>query len=185
MDMNKKILATGSIIACIILLVATLSPVVGYNTVRSSVRDSPLFSVRTSRATDKQSDRLTCDYVGKNIRNTIFFPRRNDELSPVHSFTKSITEMNENEFRFFLSQVISRGLRRNLIKPEQTFEIRHELHKLRENPAFLDIYDYRYASIYPPTHECCFTVSGPGCWLAFLFLALFYLFCLIIPGLTV
>jgi len=70
--MNKKILAIGSITTCIILLVAGLSPVVGYNSARSGGKDSPLFSIRTKRAIDQESEGLTCEYVGKG--DTLFIP---------------------------------------------------------------------------------------------------------------
>ena len=80
--MKKKILI-GSIIAVVILVMVSFSGVVGYQTTKSSTisKASPLFSVRSSRAIDKKSNDLNCEYVGKGIPISIAFPKRNYTLS--------------------------------------------------------------------------------------------------------
>jgi len=64
--MNKKILI-GSIIAVVILVLVSFTGVVGYQTTKSSTiaKASPLFTVRSSRAIDEESEDLSCDYIGK------------------------------------------------------------------------------------------------------------------------
>ena len=59
--MNNKILI-GSIIAVVILVLVSFTGVVGYQTTKFSTiaKASPLFSVRTQRAIDKESRGLTC-----------------------------------------------------------------------------------------------------------------------------
>ena len=49
--MNKKILI-GSIIAVAILIGISFISVVGYNSVESNAKASPLFNIRTQRAID-------------------------------------------------------------------------------------------------------------------------------------
>ena len=75
--MDKKILV-GSIAAAVILVLISFNPVVGYRTVESSVKDSPLFSVRTKRAINEENDSLTFDYVGKENGYSIPIPIRTD-----------------------------------------------------------------------------------------------------------
>ena len=61
--MNNKILL-GSIIAVIILVLVSFTGVVGYQTTSSAIaKASPLFTVRTQRATDKESKDIACGYI--------------------------------------------------------------------------------------------------------------------------
>ncbi len=62
--MNKKILI-GSIIVIAILIGVSFTSVVGYRSVASDVKASPLFNIRSSRAIDEESGDLSCAYVGK------------------------------------------------------------------------------------------------------------------------
>ena len=73
--MNKKILL-GSIIAVVILVLVSFTGVVGYQSAKSSTiaRASPLFSVRSKRAIDRESKDLTSDYIGKGEEVTIPIP---------------------------------------------------------------------------------------------------------------
>jgi hypothetical protein len=74
--MKNKLLTYGSITACVVLVLAGLSPVVGFDSVRSSVKDSPLFHLRTQRALDREQNIQTCTYLGKDKNINILFPTR-------------------------------------------------------------------------------------------------------------
>jgi len=74
-DMNKKILI-GSIIAVAILIGVSFTSVVGYRSVASDVKLSPLFNIRTSRAIDEESEELSCEYVGKGEEILLSIPKR-------------------------------------------------------------------------------------------------------------
>jgi len=128
--MNNKILAIGSIIACIIILLASLSPVVGYNTVHSSAIDSPLFAVRTKRAIDQESDSLTCEYVGKNIRNMIFLPRRSNQIEKLSRAIDAISKMNDESFNNIVGRIV---YQKEFINIETT-EVIQTLQYMRANP---------------------------------------------------
>jgi len=104
--MNKKILAIGSIIACIIILLASLSPVVGYNSARSSVGNSPLFTVRTNRAINEESVSLTCDYVGKG--NIFQIPARDSKTVQIQKMIDTIKSMDDKTFLKFVVLVAER-----------------------------------------------------------------------------
>ena len=56
--MKNKLLTVGSITAVVVLVLAGLSPVVGFDSVRYSVKESPLFSTRINNAIDKGQDSL-------------------------------------------------------------------------------------------------------------------------------
>jgi hypothetical protein len=62
--MDKKPLIVVSLCAVVLLVVASLGNVVGYQSVKSTVNDSPLFATRTERATNQQQNTLTSQYIG-------------------------------------------------------------------------------------------------------------------------
>jgi len=100
-NMENKLLVGGSAIAVIILVLATLSPVVGYHTVKSnSFKDSPLFSIRMKRVIGQDEDALTCEYVGKG--QLMPFPSRDNKAILIQKLIDRISSMNEREYNFFV-----------------------------------------------------------------------------------
>jgi hypothetical protein len=73
--MNNKILI-GSIIVVAILVLMSFTSVVGYNSVESDVKISPLFNIRSRRAVDKECKDFTCDYFGKGEEIKISLGKR-------------------------------------------------------------------------------------------------------------
>jgi hypothetical protein len=62
--MDKKPLIVVSICAVVLLVLGSLSNVVGYQTVMStSVNDSPLFQTRTQKATNQQQNSINPQYL--------------------------------------------------------------------------------------------------------------------------
>ena len=72
---QNHLLTCGSVLAVVVLILASLSPVVGYTSPDSFLDESPLFTVRINSAIDKKNDNLRCNYVGKGT--TMQFPTRN------------------------------------------------------------------------------------------------------------
>ena len=103
--MDKKLLIYGSILAIVVLVLAGISPVVGYNTVQAYRKDSPLFGVRTQRALEKESDRLTCDYIGKE--SIMLFPTRDPKAILLKRAINLISSMNKRGFNNFLISLIN------------------------------------------------------------------------------
>jgi hypothetical protein len=134
-EMNKNILAIGSIIACIILLVASLSPVVGYNSARSSVRDSPLFSVRTKRAIDQDRDELTSEYVGKG--NWIPIPTRNSNMVLIQKTINRFCQMDDSGFSRLTKLIINHAYQDVRIDKDNIEEVITTLELLRTNPEII------------------------------------------------
>ena len=97
--MKKKILI-GSIIAVVILVLVSFTSVVGYNSVKSNVKTSPLFKVRTNRAIGEESKDITCMFVGKGI--TLLFPKRDDKSVLTQKVVDRINRMDDKTFERFI-----------------------------------------------------------------------------------
>ncbi len=74
--MDKKPLIGVSICAMILLVLGSLTNVVGYQSVKSTVNDSPLFQTRTQRATNQQRNFITSQYLGKGKTGNLFLSQR-------------------------------------------------------------------------------------------------------------
>jgi hypothetical protein len=132
--MDKKLLICGSAIAVVVLVTASLSPAIGYNTVKSSVKDSPLFNVRTKRAIDEDENAIVRDYVGKNKGNTIPVPTLNGRNTLFQKFIDSISMIDNKGFNRFVGLVINHVHHNDKIENEDVDEIIASLHMLRGNP---------------------------------------------------
>ena len=77
--MRKSPLIGVSIIAVVLLVLGSLTNVVGYQSVKStSMNDSPLFKTRTQKATNQQQNIITSQYLGKGKENLLYFPMRDN-----------------------------------------------------------------------------------------------------------
>ncbi|UCD13904.1 MAG: hypothetical protein JSW60_00355 [Thermoplasmatales archaeon] len=185
--MNKKILI-GSIIAVAILVGVSFTSVVGYSGVKSNVKASPLFTVRTKRAIDEESRDLTCEYVGKREEITIPITTRNNRIAFVLKVIERIRGMDDGTFNKFVDFLINRQGKR--IKEENIPEMINVLHQLKINPDEIKNYiaDEKENKLY--TEEgFCETVGFiwiPECWkqlfllIILNFIWLFYSFATII-----
>jgi len=104
--MDTKILIGGSAIAVVVLVLASFSPVVGYNSIESSAKESPLFNVRTNRAISEESEILTCNYLRKG--QLIPFPTRNSKTAQIQKMIDIIKRMDDKTFNKFIEQVAHR-----------------------------------------------------------------------------
>ncbi len=95
--MNKKILI-GSIIAVAILIGVSFTSVVGYRSVASDVKASPLFNIRSSKMITKEDNDLNCNYLGINKDNTILVPKRNTERLVYQNVMDKLRKMDDESF---------------------------------------------------------------------------------------
>jgi hypothetical protein len=97
--MEQRLLICGSAIAVVVLVLASFSPVVGYNSAKFSVRDSPLFSVRTKRAIHEVSHGFHKDYIGKDKSLPIMFLLlpRGIALNDIQNHISQMEEIELNE----------------------------------------------------------------------------------------
>ena len=139
--MKKKILI-GSIIAVVILVLVSFTGVVGYQTTKSSTiaKASPLFSVRTSRAVDKESKDIACDYVGKEKGVVIYLPTRPVKAELIDRFSIIFNRMDDKSFGMFVDLII-RHLHQKYDSQEYSEDkIVHTLFQMRGNPDYKNYY---------------------------------------------
>jgi len=133
--MNKNPLIGVSILAVILLVLGSLSNVVGYQSIQSSdVNDSPLFSVRTQRATNHQQNTFTLQYLGKGTGNILQFPIRDNKTELVIKAIKYINEMDEETFTRFTVLCIQKAQHNTNFNNANASEIRQALQLLRIKP---------------------------------------------------
>ena len=105
--MKKKWLAVGVSICVVVLLVlGSLSNVIGYQSVKSTLNDSPLFQTRTQRATNQQQNIISSDYLGKGI-NALSFPLRDNRIIIIQQFIEKVRTMDDATFNNFITMMIS------------------------------------------------------------------------------
>ncbi len=91
--MNKKALVV-SILAAVLIVLASLSSVIGTNIVKSDAERSiasPLFTVRTQRSLDKEEEKkISANYLGKGKTLNLLFLRKSSLQSYVDRALKII-----------------------------------------------------------------------------------------------
>ena len=128
--MNNKILI-GSIIAVAILILVSFTSVVGYNSVESDVKSSPLFNIRSSRAVDKEGKGFTTDYVGKGEESVLSIPKR--DISNL--YIKEVIEILKDMDDITYNEVIKRLHQNRAIRKSDIPIMMVKLHQLKNNPG--------------------------------------------------
>jgi len=108
--MKRKYLAIGvSICAVVLLVLGSLSNVVGYQSVKSTtVNDSPLFQTRTQRATNSQQNIITTKYLGIGNVNQLQFPTRDDNTESMIKAIRIIDQMDNKTYTRFTEWCIQK-----------------------------------------------------------------------------
>jgi len=177
--MDKKLLICGSAIAVVVLVLASLSPVVGYNSVKSSVINSPLFNIRIKRAINEESNDLACNYFGKGKACTLSIPKRNNQIETALKVIDSIAKMDDETFEKFIVLLIRHVQKDNRFNDIKSGEIREALYLIRNNdksiPLFQAITKNKYNTA-DTCHYCDFTSKPPICTILLLLLLLYMAF---------
>jgi hypothetical protein len=105
--MDKKPLIVVSFCVVVLLVLGSLSNVVGYQSVKSTVNDSPLFQTRTQRATNQQQDFLTSQYLGMGKGSLWQFPFRDNRTQQLKKAIDIISKMDDKTFAWFTELCIS------------------------------------------------------------------------------
>jgi len=106
--MDKKPLIGVSILAVVLLVMGSLSNVVGYQSVKSALNDSPLFQTRTQRATNQQQNSITSRYLRREEGNLLQFPIRDNQTEQLKKVIDIISKMGEKTFARFTELCIQR-----------------------------------------------------------------------------
>jgi len=120
--------------AITILILVSFTNVVGIqSTTSDSINDSPLFSIRTNKATNNESKRvITSDYLGKGI-NIFSFPRRDTNVELIQKFIDRIRTMDDDTFYRFIDYAVNQINHKDNLKTVNTDEFRKELRQIRES----------------------------------------------------
>jgi hypothetical protein len=131
--MNKKILI-GSIIAVAILVGVSLTSVVGYQSIDSNFKESPLFNVRSGRAIIKEINDVTCNYFGKGTGKNLDIPDLEIRTNSVGILLDLIKKMDDKTLWKFTYFVASRLTQNNNFQVYSNEDFYLSLKQLRDNP---------------------------------------------------
>jgi hypothetical protein len=134
--MDRNPLIGVSIIAVVLLVLGSLTNVVGYQSVQSTaMNDSPLFSMRTKKATNQACrDTLTFNYLGKGKDTLLQFPTRDNNTESVIKAIDFISKMDDKTFKQFRELCIQRVRQDNTFSDTNPNEISQILYQLRTKP---------------------------------------------------
>jgi hypothetical protein len=171
--MDKKPLIGVSILAVVLLVMGSLSNVVGYQSVKSTiVNDSPLFQTRTQRATNQHQNSITSQYLGKG--NLWQFPITNNRPEQLKKALVFISKMDDKTFTQFTELCIQRVKQDSTLRGTNSNDIIRTLNMLRTTPEIiLDFLGNRYNQDTKLSGDSI-TVS-PGCNLVAIIIVLFYI----------
>lgn len=140
-NMNKYPLIGVSILSVVLLVLASLSNVVGYQSVKSTaVNDSPLFSLRTHRATNRQQNLIMSQYLGKGKENQLEFPPRNNKTEIFQKFIMFTRNMDKKTFEQLIELSFNKIRQSNIIEKTNIDYIKLILFELKTNPDIIKNY---------------------------------------------
>jgi hypothetical protein len=177
--MNKTLLICGSILAVVLIVLASFTSVVGFQSTKSRLVDSPLFGIRTRNALGSEEQNVIAyEYVGNGREILIPLPKRDIRTLLIQKAIDKLRKMDDKEFSRFVAIVIHRIREQNIVKEHQISMVREALLKLKANPEILKYSE----SVGELTHDVCVTQdpSPPLCMLGFIIAILAGLFVLVI-----
>jgi hypothetical protein len=132
--MDKKPLMVVSICAVVLLVMGSLSNVVGYQSVKSTVNDSPLFQTRTQRATNQQQNSITSQYLGLGKQNLLQFPFKDNRTEQLKKVIDIIGKMDDKTFAQFTELCIKKARKDNTLHGVSEYQIIQVLLLLKTKP---------------------------------------------------
>jgi hypothetical protein len=181
-----------SICAVVLLVLGSLTNVVGYQSVKSTaLSDSPLFSERTKRAINEENDNvLTSNYLGKG-QYSIPFPVRDNRTELIRKFIDQIKAMDDDTFDRFVNNVVNQINHRDTLKGIDAKEIVKELRQVRESTQNIIVDENANDSDEPYSFRFNFVPTicwFPGCLVLtvplFMIYAIFVIIIILLLGLA-
>jgi len=173
--MQKYPLIVVSLCAVVLLVLASLGNVVGYQSVKSTaVNDSPLFNMRTQRATNQQQVILTSQYIGMGRGNPLQFQLRDSRTEQLNKAIDIISKMDDKTFTRF-TELCIRKIRQDNTFSETNNEIILMLQLLRkQSKTIIFSFTNKNNQEWLPTYDYTMCVGFPGCWIIVIVLALIF-----------
>jgi hypothetical protein len=175
--MQKNPLIGVSICAVVLLVLASLSNVVGYQSVKSTVvYNSPLFKTRTQRATNQQQHIITSQYFGKG-KYSMPFPLRDNRTVSIQKFISRVRTMDDITFKRFIVYVFHLLSQQEKTKDVDFKDIVSGLNQIKSNSEMFQI-----SNEYTINNQLCSIGHAwiPGCIIVPLLYVLFIIFARII-----
>lgn len=170
---KRRGLAIGiSIGATIILIFSALTTVVGYQSMKSTVNDSPLFQTRTQRATKQQQNSITSQYLGMGNDNILQFSFRDNRTDLLKKVSKFFKNMDDKTFNIFIKIYLNQLQKKEVVTDENREKIEEALRQFRDRSVRPRIYNDSDINdtTWRDTPTLCWF---PGCQLYILFLLIF------------
>jgi hypothetical protein len=177
-NMDKKPLIGVSICAVVLLLLGSLTNVVGYQSVQSAtVNNSPLFATRAQRETNQQQNIITSQYLGMGKETHLQFPMRDNQTESLKRAIEYISKMDDETFERFTELVIQQSKQNDSLRDINPNEIKQILNQLRttsitllNSPMYKNNYQLNSTPMIP-------TINWfPGCFLVIFFVFLMAIF---------
>jgi hypothetical protein len=169
--MRKKILI-GSVVSVTMFILLSFTSVVGYRSVASDVKISPLFTIRTQRTIDKDTGKVSCEYLGMGDDINLLIPNRDDDLKLIQNLIERIQSMDDETFNEFVTLIIHRIQQSNEFKHFINNDEIFVLNKLRSNQELIISNDFNTKGIYTNRFDIIPNIY----WLPFLIPILILLF---------
>jgi hypothetical protein len=140
--MDKKPLIEVSLCAVVLLVMGSLSNVVGYQSVKSTVNHSPLFKTRILRVicSGSNSNTLSSKYLGKGFTKFLF-PLKDSEEECIKKYIERIRAMDENNFHRFISYTVNQIKQKDTLKDINIKEFIKGLNQLRKSKQNIIVYN--------------------------------------------
>ena len=181
--MDTKPLIMVSLCTVVLLVLGSLTNVVGYQSVKSTLNDSPLFNVRTQRATNQQQNTITSQYVGIGRESYLQFPIRDNKIEQLEKVIDILSNMDDTTFARFTELCIQKARQNDILRDVSRYQIVQSLLLLKTNAdAIIYTYTNRNNQDNPtslPTYCGSDTMCGgwyPGCWIGLILVLIFLLF---------
>jgi len=177
--MDKKPLIGVSICAVVLLVLGSLTNVVGYQSVKSTtVNDSPLFNMRTQKATNQKQNIITSQYLGKG--NRWQFPMRDNRTEQLKKAIDIISKLDDKTFARFTALCIQHAKQDNTLGDTSPNEITRVLNQLRTKSETIP-YSFTNRNYQNKTSSDLYTIDVwfPGYILNIIFVVIMIIFALI------
>jgi hypothetical protein len=130
----KKLLISMSIITVVLLILGSLTNVVGYQSVKSNaLLNSPLFNIRTQMATNQSQKNVTTYFLGKGREILLQFPIREPWDYLVEGTLEYISKMDVPTFDSFINRVLDQVQNKEKNQDIHIEQMIKELWKLKDN----------------------------------------------------
>jgi len=135
---DKRHLIGVCICVVVLLILGSLSNVVGYQSMESTtVNDSPLFTTRTHKATNQHQNSITSQYLGVGKENLIQFPIRDNKTVQLKKVAEFIRKMDDKTFERFIVLCIQRARQDSTLSDINSNEIIRAFKLLRTKPEMI------------------------------------------------